>query len=112
MLFVLGYIHIAFAQTPINCLQSVQSTWPRHGILRVEIVKNASQDYSILKSYEKEYANLELPNLEFGDFDLEGSAENEDGGDDNVGGHGDEDDGQYGSGKAVRNTVCTLCTSA
>ena len=68
---MLGYIHIAFAQTPINCLQNIQSTWPRDGILRVEIVKNASHNYNILKSYEKEYEHVDLSNLEFGDFILE-----------------------------------------
>ena len=45
---------------PINCLQHVQSTWPRSGILRVEIVKNASPEYSIVHSYEKEYSSFEL----------------------------------------------------
>ncbi|ESO92325.1 hypothetical protein LOTGIDRAFT_62240, partial [Lottia gigantea] len=62
-LVVLGtlvYIHIVFARTPINCLQSVQKTWPRHGILRVEIVNNASDNYSIINSYEKEYSDYQF----------------------------------------------------
>ena len=60
VLFILAYIHLVFARTPINCLQHVQKSWPRTGILRVEIVKNASDDYSIVKSYEKEYNELEV----------------------------------------------------
>ena len=60
VLFILIYIHVVFARSPINCLQHVQKTWPRSGILRVEIVKNASADYNILKSYEKEYSDYEL----------------------------------------------------
>ena len=41
----------------MNCLSDIQSKWPRDGILRVEIVNNASSDYSIQQSYEKEYSN-------------------------------------------------------
>ena len=60
VLFVLAYIHIVFARAPIHCLQHVQDTWPRNGILRVEIVKNVSPDYTIAKSYEKEYSDIDL----------------------------------------------------
>ncbi|KAK6188167.1 hypothetical protein SNE40_004410 [Patella caerulea] len=60
VLGILVYIHIVFARTPINCLQHVQKSWPRHGILRVEIVKNASDNYSIINSYEKEYSDYQL----------------------------------------------------
>ena len=49
-----------FARAPIHCLQHVQDTWPRNGILRVEIVKNVSPDYTITKSYEKEYSDIDL----------------------------------------------------
>lgn len=58
VLFMLIYIHIVFARAPINCLQHVQNSWPRNGILRVEIVKNASEDYNITQSYEKEYSDM------------------------------------------------------
>ena len=51
---MLVYIHVVFAHDPINCLSHVQSDWPRAGILRVEIVRNAPQNYSITDSYEKE----------------------------------------------------------
>ncbi|XP_069128017.1 membralin-like [Argopecten irradians] len=60
VLAILAYIHIVFARTPINCLSSIQKTWPRHGILRVEIVQNASENYSLVNSYEKEYSDFSL----------------------------------------------------
>uniref|UniRef100_A0A6B2E4R0 Uncharacterized protein n=1 Tax=Phlebotomus kandelakii TaxID=1109342 RepID=A0A6B2E4R0_9DIPT len=40
-LFILVYIHITFSQTPATCLEHVKGEWPRDGILRVEIMKNA-----------------------------------------------------------------------
>lgn len=52
--FVLIYIHIVFSKTPSLCLQHVKDTWPRDGILRVEIVKNPGADYSVEDSYAKE----------------------------------------------------------
>ncbi|VEN57114.1 unnamed protein product, partial [Callosobruchus maculatus] len=52
--FVLVYIHVAFSRTPSTCLMHVKDTWPRDGILRVEIVKNAGKDYTIEQSYAKE----------------------------------------------------------
>lgn len=52
--FVLVYIHIVFSKTPSTCLLHVKDTWPRDGILRVEIVKNLPQDYNIKHSYAKE----------------------------------------------------------
>ena len=57
---MLIYIHVVFARSPINCLQHVQPSWPRTGILRVEIVRNASEDYNIMHSYEKEYNDMDL----------------------------------------------------
>ncbi|XP_068620152.1 membralin-like [Battus philenor] len=52
--FVLAYIHIAFSRTPTTCLNHVKDSWPREGILRVEILRNPAQDYSIEQSYAKE----------------------------------------------------------
>lgn len=52
--FVLIYIHVAFSKTPTTCLEHVKDTWPRDGILRVEILKNPSIDYDIEQSYAKE----------------------------------------------------------
>ena len=76
---LLSYLHIVFNRNPINCLAAVQSKWPREGILRVEIVHNASsfyimsspqqhlQDkeangggYTLRQSYEKEYSSSML----------------------------------------------------
>ena len=86
---LLSYLHIVFNRNPINCLAPVQATWPRDGILRVEIVHNAStfyimsyddatssssseekeiggndgpssSSYSLRQSYEKEYSNTML----------------------------------------------------
>lgn len=65
---LLSYLHIVFNRNPINCLADIQESWPRDGILRVEIVHNASkffimstedqikEPYSLKDSYEKEYA--------------------------------------------------------
>lgn len=64
VLGILAYIHIVFSRSPINCLQHVQKDWPRNGILRVEIVRNVSQNYTILNSYEKEYSDFSAHFLE------------------------------------------------
>ncbi|KAJ6636411.1 Membralin [Pseudolycoriella hygida] len=37
--FILIYIHITFSQTPATCLEHVKESWPRDGILRVEILR-------------------------------------------------------------------------
>ncbi|XP_076479122.1 membralin isoform X3 [Bombus vancouverensis nearcticus] len=52
--FVLAYIHIVFSRAPTNCLEHIRDDWPRDGILRVEILRNGGEDYSIEKSYAKE----------------------------------------------------------
>lgn len=52
--FVLAYIHIVFSRAPTNCLEHIRDEWPRDGILRVEILRNADDDYSIEESYAKE----------------------------------------------------------
>lgn len=44
----------------MNCLEHVQDIWPRDGILRVEIVRNAPENYTILHSYKKEYSDIQL----------------------------------------------------
>ena len=41
----------------MSCLHHVQSSWPRTGVLRVEVVRDPPPDYSIDKSYEKEYSD-------------------------------------------------------
>lgn len=52
--FVLAYIHIMFSRAPTTCLNHVKDSWPRDGILRVEILRNPVQDYTIEESYAKE----------------------------------------------------------
>ncbi|XP_043279801.1 membralin isoform X2 [Venturia canescens] len=52
--FVMAYIHIVFSRAPTNCLEHIRDEWPRDGILRVEILRNGAEDYSIEKSYAKE----------------------------------------------------------
>ena len=51
---MLVYIHVAFARNPVHCLEDIKETWPRDGILRVEIMKGAPLDYNLHQSYEKE----------------------------------------------------------
>lgn len=36
--FTLVYVHMVFTQTPARCLDRVRDTWPRDGVLRVEIL--------------------------------------------------------------------------
>lgn len=63
-LFLLIYIHLAFTRAPITCLDHIRDDWPREGILRVEVVRNPSEDYSVEQSYEKE-ERLQQRQLEF-----------------------------------------------
>lgn len=60
VLAILVYIHAVFAKTPMNCLEHVQEIWPRDGILRVEIVRNVTANYTILNSYQKEYSDMHV----------------------------------------------------
>ncbi|XP_073999757.1 membralin isoform X2 [Rhodnius prolixus] len=56
--FILAYIHIIFSRTPATCLESVRSTWPRDGILRVEIVKTDQKGASVIhNSFQTDYFN-------------------------------------------------------
>lgn len=52
--FMLVYIHVKFTRNPVHCLEGVKDTWPRDGILRVEIMRDAPDDYDVESSYEKE----------------------------------------------------------
>lgn len=60
-LFMLAYIHRTFSKNPINCLADYQDTWPRDGIMRVEIVspsrshtKYEQEEVPFPQSYMKE----------------------------------------------------------
>lgn len=60
-LVLLIYIHMAFVQTPSDCLAHVQDKWPRDGILRVEILREKlNGKYTLEKSYLKERKIREL----------------------------------------------------
>lgn len=48
---LLSYLHVVFNRNPVNCLASIQDKWPRDGVLRVEIVYNATQFY--IMSYDE-----------------------------------------------------------
>ena len=50
----LVYIHVAYARNPVQCLEDIKGSWPRDGILRVEIMKNPPEHYTVEQSYEKE----------------------------------------------------------
>lgn len=51
---------MVFNQKPGTCLSHLQNTWPRQGILRVELLfEPASEGYNLQQSYAKEFANTE-----------------------------------------------------
>lgn len=52
--FMLIYIHLSFSKTANTCLDGVVSNWPKDGILRVEIIRNMKEGYSLQDSYAKE----------------------------------------------------------
>jgi len=53
-LMMLVYIHLVYTRHPVQCLEHIKDSWPRDGILRVEVVKAAPPGYNIDHSYEKE----------------------------------------------------------
>ncbi|CAK9301630.1 unnamed protein product [Gordionus sp. m RMFG-2023] len=59
-LSVLSYIHIKFVKSHVGCLDHVIDKWPRDGILRVEIIKNAPDNYNINDSYRREREILHM----------------------------------------------------
>eukprot|EP00095_Tigriopus_kingsejongensis_P000505 maker-scaffold367_size194084-snap-gene-0.45 protein:Tk00505 transcript:maker-scaffold367_size194084-snap-gene-0.45-mRNA-1 annotation:"low quality protein: membralin" len=50
----LVYIHVSFSRTPTKCLDDLKDTWPRDGILRVEIYRDMPPGYNLEQSYERE----------------------------------------------------------
>ena len=40
------YIHVAYARHPVQCLEDIKESWPRDGILRVEIMKNPPGNFT------------------------------------------------------------------
>ena len=55
---------MVFAREPVDCLHRVRDTWPHDGVLRVEVLKNVSSNYSLRDSYEKEFSKSRLMELE------------------------------------------------
>ena len=58
-LALLTYVHYAFTHHPINCLKhltAVHHDWLRDGIVRVEVIRNAPSNYTLMDSYHKEFA--------------------------------------------------------
>merc|ERR550519_2198911 len=53
-LMMLVYIHLVYTRHPVQCPEHIKDSWPRDGILRVEVVKAAPPGYNIDHSYEKE----------------------------------------------------------
>ena len=51
---MLIYVHTTFIHKPTECLSHLKNTWPKDGILRVEILRNGGADYTIENSYAKE----------------------------------------------------------
>lgn len=61
-LSLLIYLHIVFNQQPISCLSHLHETWPRHGVLRLELFLQTPPDnYDIRRSYAREYQYDHLP---------------------------------------------------
>ncbi|KAK9497723.1 hypothetical protein O3M35_004391 [Rhynocoris fuscipes] len=57
---ILIYIHLIFSRAPATCLDNVRSSWPRDGILRVEIVKEEDKYSNLANS---DYLNNIFSNL-------------------------------------------------
>lgn len=53
-MLLLVYIHLVYTRQPVQCLEHVASSWPRDGVLRVEILKSPPDNYNVEQSYQKE----------------------------------------------------------
>lgn len=60
-LFTLAYIHVAFVQVPVNCLEKETYTWSRKGVLRVEISMEADDSLGISKYCNKAPSCIQNP---------------------------------------------------
>lgn len=77
-LVLLSYIHVAFVQSPTNCLEHVQDKWPRDGILRVEILKEKlNGKYTLEKSYLREKKIKEMEYIDLSYFFLNSGVEDD-----------------------------------
>jgi hypothetical protein len=69
LLFILGYIHIVYTRTPITCLGEFKDSWPKNGVLRVEITSDGGdKKYDLAKSYAKEERLRQRAASQFGHY--------------------------------------------
>jgi hypothetical protein len=60
---LLIYLHIVFNQKPVTCLSHLHDTWPRQGVLRVELFfESPPEGYNLQQSYAKEFQYNYLSN--------------------------------------------------
>lgn len=60
---LLIYLHVVFNQKPVTCLSHLHDSWPRQGVLRVELFfQTPPEDYNLEQSYGKEYQNNDIYN--------------------------------------------------
>ena len=49
---LLIHLHILFIRSPLTCLDQVKTSWPRHGILRVQIGLDDEMVEELLSNYQ------------------------------------------------------------
>ncbi|PAA73368.1 hypothetical protein BOX15_Mlig016888g2 [Macrostomum lignano] len=59
-LMILMYVHLIFVKAPVTCMDDLIATWPRNGVLRVEVIKGAPFGYDLNQSYHKEFSAAQL----------------------------------------------------
>jgi hypothetical protein len=65
---LLVYLHVVFNQKPVTCLSHLHDTWPKQGVLRVELFfEPPPEDYNLQQSYAKEFQNSHLYNQDDND---------------------------------------------
>lgn len=57
---LLVHLHMAFIREPLTCLDHIKDTWPRNGILRVQINGNPLEDGPIRLASEEQIARFIL----------------------------------------------------
>ena len=68
---LLIYLHVVFNQKPVTCLSHLHDTWPRDGVLRVELFfQTPPEDYDLEQSYAKEYQNNYVHNRDENDENI------------------------------------------
>ena len=54
---MLVFLHFTIFNKSFVCLSEELTSWPRDGILRVEIIQDAAANYTLADSYRKQYRN-------------------------------------------------------